>query len=233
MAKEFECERDGVVIRGADDDDLVANVERHLAEAHPDLFGKVARADILAAASDGLTLRLTRVLPFSMGPVYSALSDPEQLAYTFRWDPPDPDDRQTVVTLSLQERNEGTEILLIQGEFATEQRLALHEQGWTDSFERLGHVLVETHAVGESDGGMASANVDLVLSIYAAWERGDYGSTEWAHPDIEWVRADGPDPGSWTGVAGHATAWRDFLSAWEDYRIEVEGYRELDRGRVL
>jgi hypothetical protein len=72
-----------------------------------------------------------------------------------------------------------------------------------------------------------------VLSIYAAWERGDYGSTEWAHPHIECVLADGPDPASWTGVAGLATAWRDFLSAWEGYQIEVEGYRELDRERVL
>jgi len=52
MAKEFECERDGVVIRGADDDDLVASVERHLAEAHPDLVGKVSRADIVAAARE-------------------------------------------------------------------------------------------------------------------------------------------------------------------------------------
>jgi ketosteroid isomerase-like protein len=78
-----------------------------------------------------------------------------------------------------------------------------------------------------------SANLDLVLSIYAAWEGGDCGYTEWAHPDIEWVRADGPDPGSWTGVAGLAAAWRDFLSAWEHYRIELEAYRELDRERVL
>ena len=80
---------------------------------------------------------------------------------------------------------------------------------------------------------MSSANVDLVLSIYAAWDRGDYESTEWAHPDIEWVRADGPDPGTWTGVAGLATSWHDFLSAWADYRIEVEGCRELDRESVL
>lgn len=58
MAKEFECERDGVVIRGADDDQLMASVERHIAEAHPDLVGKVAREDIVAAASDGLMLRL-------------------------------------------------------------------------------------------------------------------------------------------------------------------------------
>ena len=52
MAKHFECERDGVVIRGADDDDLVANVERHLAEGHPDLVGKVARDDVVAAAKE-------------------------------------------------------------------------------------------------------------------------------------------------------------------------------------
>ncbi len=52
MAKEFECERDEVVIRGADDDELVANVERHLAEAHPELVGRVSLKDIVAAAKE-------------------------------------------------------------------------------------------------------------------------------------------------------------------------------------
>jgi hypothetical protein len=52
MAKEFECERDGVVIRAADDDELATSVERHIAEAHPDLVGKVSREDILAAAKE-------------------------------------------------------------------------------------------------------------------------------------------------------------------------------------
>ena len=52
MAKTFECERDGAVIRGKDDDELVANVESHVAEAHPDLVGKLSRDDILAAAKE-------------------------------------------------------------------------------------------------------------------------------------------------------------------------------------
>jgi ketosteroid isomerase-like protein len=81
--------------------------------------------------------------------------------------------------------------------------------------------------------GFVSANLELVRSIYTAWERGDYGSAEWADPEIEFVRADGPSPGSWTGLAGMAEGTRDWLSAWEDPRVEVDEYRELDDERVL
>jgi ketosteroid isomerase-like protein len=80
---------------------------------------------------------------------------------------------------------------------------------------------------------MSSANLDLVRSIYAAWERGDYSSAEWAHPEIEWVLPDGPAPGSWTGMAGMAEGFGDFLSAWEGFRVKAEEYRDLDGERVL
>jgi ketosteroid isomerase-like protein len=80
---------------------------------------------------------------------------------------------------------------------------------------------------------MASANVELVRSIYAAWESGDYSSAEWADPQIEFVVAAGPSPGSWTGRAGMAEGYRDWLSAWEDFRASAEDYRELDDDRVL
>ena len=78
-----------------------------------------------------------------------------------------------------------------------------------------------------------SANVDLVRSIYAEWERGDFGSVAWADPQIEFVFADGPSPGRWTGVSGMREGFRDFLGAWESYGVESAEYRELDPERVL
>src|ERR1700732_1183671 len=80
---------------------------------------------------------------------------------------------------------------------------------------------------------MASASLDLVRSIYAAWERGDFSSVAWADPEIEHVFTDGPSPGSWTGLAEMEVAARDWVSAWEDWHVEAEGYHELDDERVL
>jgi ketosteroid isomerase-like protein len=78
-----------------------------------------------------------------------------------------------------------------------------------------------------------SENLDLVRSIYAGWECGDFSSDQWFDAEIDCVTPDGPTPGSWIGVGALAEAWRDFLSTWEDYRVEADEYRELDSERVL
>ena len=80
---------------------------------------------------------------------------------------------------------------------------------------------------------MSQENVEVVRSIFAAWERGDYSSADWAHPEIELVSTDGPTRGSGTGVAAMAEAWRDTLSAFEELRTEADEYRVLDDERVL
>jgi ketosteroid isomerase-like protein len=78
-----------------------------------------------------------------------------------------------------------------------------------------------------------SDNLDLVRSIYADWERGDFSRADWADPDIEYVIVGGPAPGEWTGLKSMASAWRDVLSATERYRTRVDGCREIDDQRVL
>jgi hypothetical protein len=50
---------------------------------------------------------------------------------------------------------------------------------------------------------MPSANLDLVRSICAAWEHGDFSEISWAHPEIEYVIADGVEP----GMASHSARW--------------------------
>ena len=78
-----------------------------------------------------------------------------------------------------------------------------------------------------------SENLDLVRSIYADWERGDFETTDWADPNIEVVVVDGPEPGRWHGLGGMAEAVRRFLGEWADFTIEVVQARELGDGRVL
>jgi ketosteroid isomerase-like protein len=72
-----------------------------------------------------------------------------------------------------------------------------------------------------------------VRSIYADWERGDWSSASWAHPDIEYVMVDEPGAQVRKGLVATASALRSFLSAWEEYRVEAVEYRPLDDERVL
>jgi hypothetical protein len=58
-------------------------------------------------------------------------------------------------------------------------------------------------------------------------------STEWAHAELEFVVIGGPEPGRAHGIPGMAQRMREFLTAWEGYRIEAEEYRQLDDERVL
>ena len=78
-----------------------------------------------------------------------------------------------------------------------------------------------------------SENLDLVRSIYADWERGEYGSAEWAHPEIEFTFVDGPSPGVWSGIADMSRAWTEFLAAWGQHRTDALDFRTLDDERVL
>jgi len=80
---------------------------------------------------------------------------------------------------------------------------------------------------------MASANLDLVQSIYAAWECGDFSSVEWAHPDVECVSTEPLIPLDATGTAELGRVWGNWLHAWNGFHIDADGCREVDGERVL
>ncbi len=78
---------------------------------------------------------------FYLGGEFCEFDPPAKLAFTFAWEDPDPDDVESRVTLSFRDLGASTEVSLAQRPFKTEARLALHRDGWTDSFDKLERLL--------------------------------------------------------------------------------------------
>jgi uncharacterized protein YndB with AHSA1/START domain len=136
--------------------DLTLHLERILPAPRPLVFRAQTEPDLLAewwgpagfsAPSIELDLRVGGGYRIAMQPPdgdvfylsgeFVEVDPPTRLAYTFRWEDPDPDDRETAVTFSLDDRDGSTQVSVDQGVFATEARRALHDQGWTESLDRL------------------------------------------------------------------------------------------------
>ena len=78
-----------------------------------------------------------------------------------------------------------------------------------------------------------SENLDLVHSIYADWERGDFSSMDWAHPEVEYVVVDFVEPMRRVGRKATAEGIRAIYGEWEEPRIEADEIRPLGDGRIL
>lgn len=74
---------------------------------------------------------------FFLHGVFRTVHPPERLVFTFAWDPPDPDDVETLADLSFTDQGATTDVSLWLGVFRTEARLEVHRHGWTDTFDRL------------------------------------------------------------------------------------------------
>lgn len=136
--------------------DLALHLERVLAAPRELVFRMCAEPDLLAqwwgpkgfaAASVELDVRVGGRYRIAMQPPegdhfflsgeFREVDPGIRLVYTFRWEPPDPDDRETVVVVSLRNRGGSTALTVDQGPFATAARRTLHQQGWTESLDRL------------------------------------------------------------------------------------------------
>ena len=80
---------------------------------------------------------------------------------------------------------------------------------------------------------MSGSNLEVVRSIYAGWSRGDFGRSDWAHADIEFVYVGGPEPAASKGIAQMNATWREWLRGWDGFRAEPVEYRVIDDRRIL
>jgi len=149
--------------------ELTLHLERALPAPRPLVFRMHAEPELLAqwwgpkgfsAPSIELDLRVGGRYRIAMQPPdgdrfflsgeFREVDPVTRLVYTFRWEPPDPDDRETVVVFALRDLGESTELTVDQRPFATEGRRVLHDQGWTESLDRL-HELIRSRDWFERD----------------------------------------------------------------------------------
>ena len=97
--------------------------------------------DLRVGGSYRFTMQPPEGEVFHLSGEFLGIQAPSILRFTFRWDEPVPDDRETVVELALEPLGERTKVTLTQEEFATDERLELHRGGWADSFEKLDAIL--------------------------------------------------------------------------------------------
>jgi uncharacterized protein YndB with AHSA1/START domain len=98
-------------------------------------------------AVEGASYRIAMQPPdgavFHLVGAFRLVDAPRRLVFTFVWEKPDPDDQETLATVTLEPHGAGTRLVVDQGSFKTEPRRELHSEGWTQSLERLRGFLVE------------------------------------------------------------------------------------------
>ena len=79
-----------------------------------------------------------------------------------------------------------------------------------------------------------SENLDLLRSIFGAWERGDFASgIEPLAADIRYSAAQPEGQATASRRAKMSRFLRDFLASWDRYWIELHDLHELAPGRFL
>ena len=76
--------------------------------------------DLRVGGSYRITMQPSEGDPFFLSGEFCEIDPATRLVYTFRWEPPDPDDRETVVVFSLRDHGDSTAVTIEQQPFATE-----------------------------------------------------------------------------------------------------------------
>jgi uncharacterized protein YndB with AHSA1/START domain len=116
-------------------------------EQLPQWFGPVGftavslRLDAVEGGNYRLEMQPSEGDVFHIRGTFRTVEASRHLAFTFVYEEPDPDDQETLVSVTFEPAEQGTRVVLEQGPFKTVARCELHRDGWTDSLERLEQTL--------------------------------------------------------------------------------------------
>jgi uncharacterized protein YndB with AHSA1/START domain len=99
------------------------------------------RVDAVEGGKYRLAMQPPEGAAFHIRGTFRTVEAPRRLAFTFVYEEPDPDDQETLVTVTFERAEHGTRVVVEQRPFKTAARCALHRDGWTDSLERLERAL--------------------------------------------------------------------------------------------
>jgi glutathione S-transferase len=78
---------------------------------------------------------------YTVGGVYRELARPQRLVYTWQWEGDLMPGVETVITLTLSERDGGTELHMLHTGFPDATQRAAHHEGWNSTFNKLTDLL--------------------------------------------------------------------------------------------
>jgi ketosteroid isomerase-like protein len=83
---------------------------------------------------------------------------------------------------------------------------------------------------------VSEENVRIIRHLYEHWERGDFSTPDFFHPEVEHSRigAETPDlEGEWRGLEGLSASFGEYVAAFSGLRIKAEQIIDLGDDRVL
>lgn len=82
---------------------------------------------------------------------------------------------------------------------------------------------------------MTPADVIVLRHVYEQWSVGNFAAgRELLAPELVSVWSeDFPTAGTYRGPSGHSAAMREWLSAWDDFELEAEGFRDAGDSVVV
>jgi uncharacterized protein YndB with AHSA1/START domain len=95
------------------------------------------QVDLRTGGTYRVAMRNARGEVFHFSGTYREVRPPERLVYTWRWERPEMDIGETLVTVEFHDLGTSTEVVITHDLFPTQAARDQHEGGWSACLERL------------------------------------------------------------------------------------------------